>query len=209
MQYTDRDRVLALAGIFQACSLVQQVATTGQCEEAGLVTALNSIFNTEPKDVESVYGRALCLTQGLQSLVREFANETTDRNIDLMKYVFGVIHLEAKLAKKRELLQKITAGVQRAQQQTVHFPAIHENIMASLADTYSQTVSTLSPRIIVTGEHTHLANPQVANKVRTCLLAGVRSAVLWRQAGGNRWRLLFGRGQLVKEGRHLLDELLR
>lgn len=209
MQYTNRDRVLALAGIFQACSLVQQVATRGQCEEAALGTAINSIFNTNPTNVEAVYGRALCLTQGLQSLVKEFDNLTRDRNLDLMKYVFGVLHLERKLHKKRELMEKLAAGITRAQQQTLHFPATHENILASLADTYSQTVSTLSPRIIVTGEHTHLANPQMANKVRACLLAAMRSAVLWRQAGGSRWSLLFGRGQLVAEGRLLLNELLR
>ena len=43
----------------------------------------------------------------------------------------------------------------------------------------------------------------VQDKIRACLLAGIRSAVLWRQVGGSKWQLLFHRKKLVQAARQL------
>jgi high frequency lysogenization protein len=37
----------------------------------------------------------------------------------------------------------------------------------------------------------------IANRIRACLLAGVRAARLWRQVGGSRWQLIFSRGRYL------------
>lgn len=209
MAHTNRDRTLALAGIFQAARLVQQTATGGQCDEAALETSINSVFNTDPKDTEAVYGNALCVTMGLQLLVRELDAATRDRNLELMRYVLAVLYLERKLSKQPALLQRVAQGIERAQGQLLHFPPTHANVLANLADTYSSTLSTMNPRIMVHGDPTHLANPDRANTIRACLLAAIRSAVLWSQCGGSRWTLLLGRGKLIAEARQLLQQNLR
>jgi len=36
------------------------------------------------------------------------------------------------------------------------------------------------------------------------LLAGIRAALLWSQAGGTRWKLLFERGKMQREAEALL-----
>jgi high frequency lysogenization protein len=77
-------------------------------------------------------------------------------------------------------------------------------VVARLADTYSQTISTLSPRIMVSGENNQLKNPENANRVRALLLAGIRSAVLWRQCGGRQWHLLLQRRKLIESARQLM-----
>ena len=73
-----------------------------------------------------------------------------------------------------------------------------------LAEVYQRNISTLSPRVMVTGEPLHLQNPDNQNRIRAVLLAGVRAAILWQQCGGNRWTLLFGRRRLVDAARSLL-----
>ncbi|SUC47473.1 High frequency lysogenization protein HflD [Providencia stuartii] len=45
-------------------------------------------------------------------------------------------------------------------------------------------ISPLGPRIQVTGSPDILKNSLVQAKVRTLLLSGIRSAVLWQQVGG-------------------------
>ena len=49
-----------------------------------------------------------------------------------------------------------------------------------------------------------MQQPEVANRVRTLLLAGIRSATLWRQVGGHRWQLLFQRKKLLDATRAVL-----
>jgi high frequency lysogenization protein len=74
---------------------------------------------------------------------------------------------------------------------------LHPNLLANLADIYSRTLSTLQPRIMVRGEPLYLNNPDNQNRIRTLLLAGIRAAWLWRQVGGSRWKILFGRNRLL------------
>ncbi|TPW18739.1 MAG: hypothetical protein FD130_43 [Halothiobacillaceae bacterium] len=192
-----RDRTLALAGVFQAAKLVQQAATTGRCDEAALETCINSVFNLSPKNAEAVYGSALCLSLGLQLISTHFDGRPAGHELDVTKYVLGVLYLEGKLAKDKQLLNRLAEGIDRAKGQLQHYPPTHPNVLANLADTYAQTISTLTPRIIVNGEQGFLTHPDIANKVRALLLAAIRSAVLWRQCGGSRLNLLFSRRKYV------------
>ncbi len=43
----------------------------------------------------------------------------------------------------------------------------------------------------------HLQQTDNAAKIRALLLAGIRSARLWRQLGGHRWQLIFSRRKLL------------
>jgi len=47
----------------------------------------------------------------------------------------------------------------------------------------------------------------VINKIRALLLAGIRSAMLWRQCGGSRWRFIFFRRKIQREAEFLLSEI--
>jgi high frequency lysogenization protein len=84
---------------------------------------------------------------------------------------------------------------------------LHENVLANFADIYHQTISTLQPRIMVIGDQQYLSSPFTVNKIRSVLLAGIRSAQLWRQCGGSRWKLIFARSKLQAETRFLLSKL--
>ncbi len=201
------NRTLALAGVFQSAWLVQQVATTGSCDESMLETCINSIFNLNPENTEAVYGSSLCLAKGLSLISENFDGPAHERNLDVTKYVLSLLYLERKLVKKPDLLETISSGVERTKAKLSHFPQTHPNILASLADVYAQTISTLTPRIIINGEHGFLTNPDVANKVRAILLGGIRSSVLWSQCGGSRLSLLFGRRKIVDEAKRIHSSL--
>ena len=58
---------------------------------------------------------------------------------------------------------------------------------------------------MVQGNPVYLSQPGVVGEVRATLLAGLRSAVLWRQLGGSWWDLVLSRRRLVDEARALLE----
>ena len=66
----------------------------------------------------------------------------------------------------------------------------------------------LRPRVIVSGAADHLNRPEVAATVRALLLAGLRSAVLWRQLGGSRLALLLSRGAILAAARALREAIV-
>jgi len=213
VQYTDKDRVMALCGVFQAARLVQQIARTGMCEQAPLDASLKSIFTLDCATPEDAYGSLANVEFGARTLLAQLGPGTPDSNrnqaqdSEVARYVIGVLVLERKLIKRPDLLDKITHGVENATLQLEHYPLSHENVIANLADTYAQTISTLNPRIMVNGEHQHVANPTNANKIRALLLAAIRSAVLWRQCGGNRWQLFFNRKSIISQAQDIITEM--
>ena len=107
----------------------------------------------------------------------------------------------------KEMLQEIGRGIDLATDRLEHFNLLHPNIIAQLADIYASTISTLKPKIMIHGEPLHLQNPENANRIRALLLAGIRSAMLWRQCGGGRFQVIFGRKRLLKEVHLLLTEI--
>ncbi len=199
-------RTLALAGVFRAATLVNALANEGTISEADLEISIKSIFETNPDDVIQIFGSTANLSTGFQTLQYQLGKDSNNRNIDIARYVVSMLFLERRLMKNTELLETLSTGVELATRQSEHFSIAHENVIANLADLYSRTISELGPRIMVNGEQHFLTATAISNKIRTVLLAGIRSAVLWQQLGGRRWHILFQRNRYLQEAKSLLQQ---
>jgi high frequency lysogenization protein len=201
----DTERALAFAGILQALQLVQNTAWGKPYDLEPFQATLTSILRIDAATVEDVYGGVAGVKTGLRLLKTQLMGDRQKPDSELSRYLVVLLHLERKLSKRADLLDKLTEGIERAQKQLEHFDISHTNILASLADTYAQTISTLQPRIMVQGEPTRLSEAGVANQIRALLLAAMRSAVLWRQCGGTRLGLLLRRRKLADTAAALLQ----
>jgi high frequency lysogenization protein len=203
------NQALALAGLFQAVHLVEQIARTGNVNEKELKTCIESLFQTHPKSIEDVYGGS---KENLKLGYKEVRFLTdgktrTGSSPDVMRYALAILHLEGKLRKNKKMMPKVSQGIDQAKRQLDHFHSSHENLIANLSGLYQETLSTFRFRIHVTGNAQHLQNTQNAHKIRALLLCAVRSAILWRQVGGKRWQLLFNRQKLNKSCLDALDKM--
>jgi high frequency lysogenization protein len=205
MQKNFYDLTLALAGIFQAISLVDQTARTGQVDQDSLQTSLRSILELNPENTLAIYGGDVGnLRIGLE-LLKQVIVQNSSKYQDLIRYALGVLHLQKKLAGRKDMLNLIASRIEQATQQTQHFSITHDNVIANLGGIYSDTISTFRFRIQVKGDYNYLQQQRLANQIRALLLAAVRSAMLWRQLGGNRWQLIFQRKKIVA----CVDEMLK
>ncbi|WP_448100835.1 high frequency lysogenization protein HflD [Luteibacter jiangsuensis] len=198
----NEERVLALAGVFQGAALAQQLATDGRCDEAAFESSLASVFRIDADSVASVYGGVSGVRRGLRTLVAQFEDQT--RDVAVMRMAVTVLRLERSLSRNRPLLDRLREGIVSAQRQVEHFGLDHPNVAARLAELYASTLSTLKPRVMVTGTPAYLQQKGNVDKVRAALLASVRSAVLWHQLGGRQWQLLISRKQCAMLARGLL-----
>jgi high frequency lysogenization protein len=197
---------MALAGLFQAVTLVQQVAREGSADAEPFESSIASILRIDAQNTDAVYGSNRHLARGLQILCRQLGKQKSLQDSELMRYAVSLLFLERRLMRNTTLLARVREGIDAATQQSEHFPITHENVLARLADTYATSVSQLAPRIMVQGKPEYLNTPANANRIRALLLAGMRSAVLWRQLGGNRLRLLWTRKGIVRCAEAMLEE---
>lgn len=197
MRYSTKDQAAALSGVFQAAELVDTLARTGQLSEEALTPSIHSIFVTSPDNVAEVYGGFDTLAMGRKTLESVLSRDSSAIQGDVIRYALALIHLEKKLSRNPKMLNTIGERLKRSKEQVEHFGMLHDNVMASLASIYLDTISTFRARIQVTGDMRNLQNPVNANRIRAILLAGIRSATLWRQCGGSRWHLFVSRKKLL------------
>jgi high frequency lysogenization protein len=210
-----RDQVIALAGVFQAARLAQQLARDGRADADAFRASLESLMRLDAPTTESIFGGARGVALGLTVLRDKLAGNSEPRDLEMARYVISMMQLETRLRRDTAVQQTVHRGIETVQSQMVFFEATQDEgareqqRVDKLAELYTQTLSTLPPRIIVSGDHGHLANPAVAGRVRGALFAGVRAAFLWRQLGGSRWQLLVGRKKIAAEAAQILDDLPR
>jgi len=199
------DRTLALAGIFQSADLVRQVSRKGLFDQAPFEVSIQSLLKINAESTFDVYGGLNSVKVGLQVLTGQLGG--TQRDMEVMHYMLGMIFLERKLFKNQEMLKRVQMGIETAIAQAEMYAVTHPDIIAHLAQLYTETLSTLDYRIKVDGEQRFLENPNNADKIRALLLAGIRSAVLWRQKGGKRFHLIFSRGKMLRTAQYLLKRI--
>lgn len=191
-----QERTLALAGLVQAVKLVQHAAHEGVGDAPGLEASLASVFRIDADTVESVYGNATLMRPGLEALVAHLEGGN-GRDPATSRIAATVLHVERKLVRNRILLGAIREGLVDIERQREHFGIAHPTVLARLGELYANTVSRLSPRVLVQGNPVQLAQPAVVAQIRAELLAAMRSAVLWRQLGGSYWDLILRRRAIL------------
>ncbi len=203
--FRTHEHAMALGGLFQAVALVQQTAREGSADPEPFESSIASVLRVDAQSTDAVYGGNARLARGLQTLCRQLGRDKARQDAELMRYAVSLLFLERQLMRNAKMLERMREGIDIATYQSEHFPVTHENVIARLADTYASTVSQLQPRIMVQGKPEYLNAPANADRIRALLLAGMRSAVLWRQLGGNRLRLLWTRKHIVRCAEGLLE----
>lgn len=201
-----QDITLALAGVVQAAVLVEQVAKTGNADQDAMKCSIESLFDLNPASTLAVYGGSpQNLRLGLEALRDMLAGK--HKHQEAMRYALGALHLQKKLAGRRDMLNTIASRISQAAGQAEHFSSTHENVVGNLGQIYSETISTFRFRIQVMGDYNYLQQTRIASQIRALLLAAIRSAILWRQLGGNRWQLLLQRKAITSQIEQLLRNL--
>ncbi len=199
------NQTIALAGIAHNCQLVQKLATTGTADDLAVETCISSVLKIDSESVIDIYGGLENIKPGLEILQKQVTgNAIADH--EQGRYAASLVFLERQLSNRPDMLNTIHHGLEKSLAQSEAFGILHENILASLGDLYHNTISTMQPRIMVNGEEEYLAQTAIVNKIRSLLLSGIRSAMLWRQCGGARWKFLFFRKKLQDEIAFLLSQ---
>ncbi len=199
-----KEQTIALAGVYQAATLAHELANAGTIrDQKSWDVSLMSLYKIDAASTEDVFDNDLSgLAMGFQSLIKAFNKDP--QYINIIKYTLTLLTLQSKLSSRPEMQEQIAQGLNGSKiLQSANEP-LNDAVITKLANTYSQTISQMQPRVIVAGQPFHLKTPAITEKIRAVLLAGIRSAMLWRQVGGSQLQLLFKRGQYINEAKSLL-----
>ncbi len=200
-------QTLALAGVAQVARLVDQISKTGSYPIEFLEPSIHSLFEFDASDVAQVYGGIAGAKLGLNNLSAMLASRQAPENREVVRYVFSMLYLERKFAAQPEMMSVVRSRLEHASFKAEHFAGHVNDVCHSVSGIYQDTLSKLRFRIKVNGSAQHLHDEKNADIIRALLLAGIRSAFLWRQLGGHRWKLFFQRKQVLETSQRLSRDL--
>jgi len=197
------NQVLALAGMFQAAVQVDDLAYNGNLDDAAFAAGLDSLFAFEADSPQQVFGGAGRLARGFRALEQYLGGAPGGGSRNIARYVLSMMKIAARLSRDDNLSKTLSERLHGIERSRSEFEMSRAAVVIRIDGLYQETISELSPRIMVAGEQNHLLNNETAARIRTLLLAGIRAAVLWRQLGGNKWKLLFARNRYVTAAKRL------
>lgn len=204
-----QQRVTALAGMALSGTAVQQIARSGQVQQAGISdTLIESVLNLNPSSTEDVYGSVAALSPGLRVLFQQLSNSKPN-DFELTQYMVGMVHLARRLLSQPAQMQALGQQLEQVSRQYHEFGFERYRIVQSLASIYRERLSPLGRPIRINGNQRFLSDASNQHQIRALLLAGVRSAVLWQQVGGKRRHFLLSRQRMLNEVKNLLRATAR
>ncbi|WP_198677871.1 high frequency lysogenization protein HflD [Aliidiomarina shirensis] len=199
------ERMLAFGGLCLAAVCAQQLARRGEIIPNDHTEVLiSSLLNLDPSSTLDVYGDLESLKPALRLLLGQL-NGKGAKDVEQTRYVVGMLALERKLNASSVALDKLGSSLKQIKRQREDFDFETSIIVENLGKLYMDVISPLGPRIQISGKPEYLKQPAVQYQIRTMLLAGIRSAVLWRQLGGKRRHIILSRSKLVRA----IEDLLR
>ncbi|WP_343596196.1 high frequency lysogenization protein HflD [Acinetobacter sp.] len=216
-----QNRVLALAGVFQAAQLTHMTAMKGlnSIGESGnfyfehLIKASLNIRPVQNNACNTLdfFHQLTDLSLGLktleQNITQPFSPLPKSKIPKLaatklpMSYAIALLHLEKKVYRNPEFVKLIEQSQQKILKQLSFFDQnyLHPSILANLAQTYVDTAGQINPRILVRGNAEAFKDSQHTNRIRASLFTGLQMAHLWRQMHGNSFQLIFGKRKLLQD----------
>lgn len=180
--------IIGLAALVQALTEVRRLAGQGQWQESRILPLLDSLFAFDAESAAAVYGGIPALHPGLTRLIALLSGQ--DDDVELLRMLQTVLRLERQLQRRPEIGRAIAAALADSERAIATLGRLHDTVIERFAGIYGEHLSTLTPRVMVSGEPALLKQPRLVCRIRALLLAAVRAAVLWRQSGGSRFGLL-------------------
>lgn len=180
-----------MAGALLASEQALLIAREGRADPAASALVIDAVRRIDAPDPASVYGGVSALGPALERL--HHFMESGKRDPILVRTLVVLVQLERAFSAHGEAPQRVAQGIRALED------AADADVVAALGDLYSESVSALTPRVMIPGDPQLLSRPTIVAQVRAHLLASLRGVVLWRQMGGTRLRLWFGWNALSRE----------
>tara|TARA_R110002049_G_scaffold2743_3_gene21036 strand:+ start:85641 stop:86258 length:618 start_codon:yes stop_codon:yes gene_type:complete len=202
-EYTNR--TIALAGMHQALSQVQQIAWDANYDYSQIDICLSSLFVRNPDTYTDVFGSIDNLRAGLTALRASFTQKQDKQALERARYMVSLMVLSKNINNNSELGKQIGTTLSLLDEAAGNLQDQRDYIIERIAQLYQNAISPLTPRVIVYGDPKILQSDANAATIRAMLFAGIRSALLWYQAGGSQLNLLLGKSKYLNTINQMLD----
>ena len=189
-------QILCLAALYQSCNLISRIAWEGSYNEEEFTPLINSIMNIESETPQEIYGSMKALEPGLRFMKKQIVDDIFTRSSETRRYISSIKNLIKKLDKETSIINKFQNELISLNNQENIFPSFDDKVI-EIGNIYQRTFSKIDPRIVISGDNSFLKNELNAARIRSALMAAIRSIYLWKQSGGSDIKLFIFKSTYV------------
>lgn len=208
---------IALGALFQAVTQIQRVARQGTVNEEAIAPLMRAIVVTNPRTIEDIYDPKTIIP-GLSQVVSllTHTSQGAPSQSELIKLAFSIVNLCSDIQRQSRVMSDLDKEVDRLRDNVLLIHPNYEHaenrilldyeIIRLYSKVYSTLISPNFPKLIVFGEEEYLSRTEFQEMIRSLILSGIRSTILWRQMGGKRYALMFKYKDITQCAQQILKE---
>ena len=195
-------QLFTLAALYQSCNAISRIAWEGQYDETDFRPLIKSILDVNSDDPLLIYQDPLSLKSGFEYLKKQVIDDIFTRSSETRRYISSVKDLVKRIDASNIIDEQFREKIDKLNK--TEYQKTTDDMVMEIGQLYRYTFSKLEPRIVISGDNKYLQEKLNAARIRTALMAAIRSIYLWKSCNGSDLKFFLFKRRYVKRIREIM-----
>ena len=196
-------QLYSLAALYQSCNAISRIAWEGQYDEKEFLPLIKSILDVDSDDPLTIYQQPISLKSGFEFLKKQVVDDIFTRSSETRRYISSIKDLVKRINTSNIIDEQFRKRIDRINEN--EYEKNTDNIVLEIGQLYKDTFSQLEPRIVISGDNQYLKQDLNAARIRTALMAAIRSVYLWKSCNGSDLKFFLFKKRYIRRIREIIE----
>ena len=196
-------QLYSLAALYQSCNAISRIAWEGQYDEKEFHPLIKSILDVDSDDPLTIYQQPISLKSGFEFLKKQVVDDIFTRSSETRRYISSIKDLVKRINTSNIIDEQFRKRIDRINEN--EYEKNTDNIVLEIGQLYKDTFSQLEPRIVISGDNQYLKQDLNAARIRTALMAAIRSVYLWKSCNGSDLKFFLFKKKYISRIREIIE----
>ena len=196
-------QLYSLAALYQSCNAISRIAWEGQYDEKEFLPLIKSILDVDSDDPLTIYQQPISLKSGFEFLKKQVVDDIFTRSSETRRYISSIKDLVKRINTSNIIDEQFRKRIDRLNEN--EYEKNTDNIVLEIGQLYQDTFSQLEPRIVISGDNQYLKQDLNAARIRTALMAAIRSVYLWKSCNGSDLKFFLFKKKYISRIREIIE----
>ena len=196
-------QLYSLAALYQSCNAISRIAWEGQYDKKEFLPLIKSILDVDSDDPLTIYQQPISLKSGFEFLKKQVVDDIFTRSSETRRYISSIKDLVKRINTSNIIDEQFRKRIDRLNEN--EYEKNTDNIVLEIGQLYKDTFSQLEPRIVISGDNQYLKQDLNAARIRTALMAAIRSVYLWKSCNGSDLKFFLFKKKYISRIREIIE----
>ena len=195
-------QLYSLAALYQSCNAISRIAWEGKYDDEEFSPLIKSILDVNSDDPLSIYEEPTLLKSGFEFLKKQVIDDIFTRSSETRRYISSIKNLVKRIDTSNIIDDQFRKNIDRLNE--IKREKTIDDLVLEIGQLYIDTFSKVEPRIVISGDNQYLKVGLNAARIRTALMAAIRSVYLWKSCNGSDFKFFLFKKRYIKRIKEII-----